>query len=30
MAHPYLKITNNETDYYLIWDTYYELPENRG
>jgi hypothetical protein len=27
MAHPYLKITNNKTDYYLIWDTFYELPE---
>ena len=27
MAHPYLKITNNETDYYVIWDTFYELPE---
>ena len=27
MANPYLKITKNETDYYIIWDTFYELPE---
>ena len=27
MAHLILKITSNETDYYVVWDTYYELPE---
>ena len=27
MSHPILKITNNETDYYVVWDSYYELPE---
>lgn len=26
MAHPFLKISNNETDYFVVWDTYYELP----
>jgi hypothetical protein len=26
MSHPFLKISNNETDYFVVWDTYYELP----
>ena len=26
MAHPFLKISNNKTDYFVVWDTYYELP----
>ena len=28
MAHPILKITNNKTDYYIVWDTYHDLPES--
>lgn len=27
MANTILKITSNETDYYVVWNTYYELPE---
>jgi hypothetical protein len=27
MANSIIKINNNETDYYVVWDTYYELPD---
>lgn len=27
MANPLIKITNNKIDYYVVWNTYYELPE---